>query len=130
MKIIRMRRSDRKFYTTLGPFLSRRAIVRELGSPVWDDDGKVWFVAKDGRRILGFAALRKIGNHTALASAYVLPEHRGKRVYDALIKARLSQTSGTVRAVVTKAAAGSFRRHGFKPVAKRGRFTVMEKYVG
>ncbi|HEU4752519.1 MAG TPA: ParB/RepB/Spo0J family partition protein, partial [Armatimonadota bacterium] len=32
---------DPEFYPLLGPYLSRREIVAELGGSVWDDDGKV-----------------------------------------------------------------------------------------
>lgn len=124
MKILRLTNQSPEFYPLMGPFLSRRAIAKEMGGPIWDDDGKIWFVAVDRGKVAGFAAIR--GN--VLCSAYVLPDRRGSKVYDALLRERLTAApAGTLRAVARKAAVGSLRRHGFKAGAKRGAFTTMTK---
>lgn len=130
MRILRMTRDDAAFYETIGPFLSRREFVAELGGPIWDDDGKVWFVAKRGRATLGIAAYRRVGNRTALVSAYVLPNHRRSGAYTALIEARLNELSGRVTATATDASRPALRKFGFRQIGKRGRFAIMEKDCG
>lgn len=127
LRIVTMNNQDERFYETLGPYLSRREIAKELGSPVWDDDSKEWFVAYRGRKLVGFAARRPHGNHTALVSAYVLPEHRKSGFYTELIRARVTGFDGHLRAIATAGAVPALKRAGFKATAKRGRFTVMDK---
>lgn len=122
----RLTREDPEFYQLLGPFLSRREIVRELGYPVWDDDGKVWYVAQEDGRVVGFAALRRDNGKTILTSAYVVPERRRQGIYRLLFDARLREAlaPGTViEAVVTPQATGMFEQRGFERVGMRGRYT-------
>lgn len=128
LKIIRVTNKDERFYPWLGPFLSRREIVSELGSPVWDDDGKEWFIARRGRKVVGFAALRTVGKHVSLVSAYVRPEARGAGVYQALVQARIEalDRSRPTKAVATAAAVTALRHAGFRDVGTRGSYTLME----
>lgn len=128
VKITRITNQNAQFYRTIGPYLSRRHIVTELGNPVWDDDGKEWFVAKVGRKIAGFAATRSVGRHVSLVSAYVVPEYRGQGVYSALILARLKAIGERhIKAVATPAAAKQLRKSGFRKIGERGKFSVMER---
>lgn len=127
LRIITMTNQDDRFYDTLGPYLSRRDIVAELGAPIWDDDGKEWFCAYRGRKLVGFAARRTHGKHMALVSAYVLPEHRRSGVYTALLRARVDGLEEPLRAVATAASVQALKRVGLKVTGKRGKFTVMDR---
>lgn len=127
LRIVQMTNEDERFYPAIGPYLSRRSITTELGATVWDDDGKEWFLAYRGRRLVGFAARRESGKHIALVSAYVLPEHRRAGVYSALLEARLDGLVGPVRAIATAESVPALRRAGLKSTGKRGRFTVMDR---
>jgi len=128
VKIVRMTNADEGFYQTLGPFLSRRDIVTEIGAPIWDDDGKEWFVAKIGRKIAGFAATRKVGKHMSLVSAYVLHEFRGQGVYASLVAARLKALGDVhIKAVATESAAKALTNAGLTNVSSRGKFAVLER---
>jgi ribosomal protein S18 acetylase RimI-like enzyme len=129
LKVTRITNKDDNFYPLLGPFLSRRDIVSELGSPVWDDEGKEWFVVKRGRKVAGFAAVRTVGKHVSLVSAYVIPAFRGQGLYRELIEARLDAinvvTTQDIRATATEAAVHALTAAGFKPVGTRGSYTQM-----
>lgn len=116
-----MTNSSPQFYTIMGRFLARREIVKELGAPLWDDDGKLWWVAFVNGKVGGFAAVRG----PFLCSAFVLPEYRGKGVYRALVDVRLRETTGSLRAVATDAATHALSQAGFRFVETRGRFSVM-----
>lgn len=134
MKIEVLTNKSRGFYPKMGPLLSRRDIAAELGSPVWDDDEKVWFVASDRKGVAGFAAVTLHGDAAHFCSDYIKPESRGKRVHDRLMAERLRYVNSrakVVKAVVHKPAQGCYKRHGFKPRGMRtGRYARMEKRIG
>jgi GNAT superfamily N-acetyltransferase len=119
------------FYATVGPFLSRREIVKEQGAPIWDDDGKEWFVARLGRNVVGIAAIKDIptADHVSLVSAYVMPEYRGRGVYTALLRARIEtavERGRAVRTTATEVSTHALRKAGLVAVSRRGKFTIME----
>lgn len=72
---------DRSFYPTMGPFLARREIAKEVGGHIWDDDNKRWYVAVEGRKVAGFAAARDGSARVTFQSAYTLPDYRRRGVY-------------------------------------------------
>lgn len=127
---------DRDFYPVMGPFLSRRAIVKELGSPVWDDDEKVWFVCFDpDGAVAGFSALL-VGKKIHLCSAYVLPAHRKKGLYSTMIRERIAwckrNKTGADIVISTTATQFSFEalhKAGFSIVRQRGRYYEMEMRI-
>jgi GNAT superfamily N-acetyltransferase len=128
LKIKQLTNQDDEFYNTLGPYLSRRDIVAEIGAPIWDDDGKEWFVARVGRKVAGFAALKTVGKHRSLVSAYVLPDFRRRGIYRELVVARLAHVdNGPLKAVATEASVPTLKWAGLKATGARGKFTVMER---
>jgi hypothetical protein len=68
--LIELTNTDRAFYTTLGPFLSRREVTQAVGGPLWDDDAKTWIVARRGRRVAGFVGVAARGGRTHVESLY------------------------------------------------------------
>lgn len=135
LAISRVTNRSPKFYLHLGPYLSRRQIVRELGAPIWDEDDKEWFVAREKRRlqIVGFATMTRTGNRAHISSFWIKPEHRRKGAGAELLQSMLDATPDsiqTVDAIVTPAGLPMFRRRGFTTAAKRGRFQRMALTVG
>jgi GNAT superfamily N-acetyltransferase len=122
--------TDSDFYSLMGQFLSRREIVTELGAPLWDDDGKVWFVAQRDGCVIGFAALTFHGKAATFCSAYVLPEHRKSGVHTELLEYRIAfcRERGIERGVtVAKAAAvAQLQKAGFVSKATTKNYTRME----
>ena len=128
LKISRLTNQEKGFYLLMGPFLSRRSIVSELGSPVWDDDGKEWFIATIRNKVVGFAAVKNSGSYHSLVSAYVLPENRRRGIYRQLLMERLKSIGeGPVKSTASPASVRALQSVGFKIVRKRGMFTVMER---
>lgn len=122
--IARLTNTDDDFYPTVGPFLSRRNIVAELGHPVWDDDGKVWHIAigEDGDAI-GMVGRRD----NEICSMWVSPDRRGNLVGAALLHAAAVENDGPLRATVTEAALGLFKELGFEATGNRGSYTTMRR---
>lgn len=131
--VLTMTNRSPKFYSTLGPFLARREIAKELGAPTWDDDGLTWFVAKRfvprrGSTVLGFCALQQADGKAELRSSYVLPKYRKSGVYAALFEARIAaiQRPCVAHSVVRDTAAVVFRKHGFCEKKRTKNFHTME----
>lgn len=126
--IVRLTNVDDQFYPLLGPFLSRRAVVTELGGPIWDEDDKVWFVRMGSTgEALGFLAAVPRGKGAAhICSGYVLPERRRQGIHTALLStvtAWLAERRFTqITATVTPAACAAYDQQGFKPSGQRGRY--------
>lgn len=132
IRLVVLTNQDPGFYPLLGPFLSQRNIVAELGFPVFDDPGKVWFVAMDGDKVAGFAGLVSKGDVAIFCSDYVLPDYRQHHIHDQLIEARLLNVSGKASAamvMVCNTAKENYERHGFNPMVGRmlKRYTKMGK---
>ena len=125
-----MSNRDKDFYKIMGPFLSRREIVAELGNSVWDDDGKDWFVAIDKGAVLGFVAAVLAHGKVQFCSDYVLPEHRNSGVYDRIFEARLAAyPSEEIAATVTPMSLPCYEAHGFIKTGMRGKYIVVKREV-
>lgn len=119
-----MTNTSPSLYKLLGPFLARRHIVKEVGGPIWDDDGKQWWAALVGGKVAGFAAARDNERRITFQSAYVLPEHRRQGIYRTLFYARMEAFPGRqIRAVCTAASLPLFLGNGFVVARQRGSFT-------
>lgn len=112
------------FYSLVGPFLSRREIVGELGTPVWDDDDKKWTVAQgsDDFEVYGVLSVKR----NVISSLYVVPGHRGQMVATTMLLKLLQGSEKKLRAHATPVSVVLFQEVGFDIVGKRGKYTVME----
>ena len=126
-QVLRLTNQEEPFYSLIGPFLSRREIVGELGSPVWDDDGKVWFVAVSEDGVIGCVGVQQKRAHSLISSLYVIPEGRKQVVGATLLARALGETKGEVRAVVTEMSRELFTLAGFEETGARGGFTLMKR---
>lgn len=92
MEYYLMTNRDNRFYVLMGPFLSRRKIVNEIGGNIWDDDNKEWIIAVDNKNIVaGFGAILKKGQIAYLCSAYVIPKYRHMGLYRILLSRRIAR---------------------------------------
>jgi hypothetical protein len=117
-----------EFYSLMGPFLSNRIVVRELGSPVWDDRGKNWIIASDDSGVVGFCAYTIRRGVAHLSSDYVLPSARRNGIYRQIFRTRL-QCLGDMPmvAAATDASKAQYLGAGFTERARRGRYTYVER---
>lgn len=128
MTIRRITNADPDFYRLLGPYLSRREIVAELGYPVWDEDGKTWLVDVTRGRVRGFVAYRTAEGKAILTSDYVLPDYRLRGVYRSLFAERMRLLDGVaLTATVTKSAAAIYCAHGFVESRAYKNYTVFRR---
>jgi hypothetical protein len=123
-RVIGFDNHDPRFYPLIGPYLSRREVVREIGGPIWDDPGKTWWVALRSGKVAGFAATIDLGRKVRFVSAYTIPDQRRSGIYRALLAARLDANQGrTIRAVATPVSLPALLAAGFVIVRSRGSYT-------
>jgi len=117
-----MTNEDNDFYAIMGPYLSSREIVKEIGAPVWDDSDKVWFIAiRDNRTVLGFAAITVVAGWANFCSAWVDPIFRGKGIYDALMSERIAYADANhlpSKTAARRVALHTCQRYGFVPARR------------
>lgn len=114
------------FYFLLGPFLSRRDIVKEVGGPIWDDPEKVWFLALDRKHVLGFCALHK----QQLCSVYVIREARSRGIGRALIEEAIASAATPLSIVAVKSSEKFYAKLGFKKSKEGKGYVWMQRLVG
>lgn len=78
----------RELWCTLGQFFCDRDVIREMAGPLYSGDGVTWFVARDGRRVVGFCSLRETRNAYWYDYLYTVPDRRGEGIASVLAAAR------------------------------------------
>lgn len=126
LEIASMSNSHEEFYQIMGPFLSRRDVVGELGHPVWDEDARVWTLARMVGELVGFVAALPAKEGWHVGSLWVCPSSRRSGVASRLL-AGLPMRRQRLTAVVTEMGRPVFERAGFVEEKGRGRFVVMVK---
>ena len=129
MVIVRMTNKDLGFYTTLGPFLARRDIEKELGYKIYDDDGKTWLIALDASKVIGFCYIQEIASASyQIGSCYVVPEYRSQGVFKTLLAEAVKGIKGNVSLITrNEALIAMLQRNGFAVTGSRGSFTQLGK---
>ena len=124
MEIITLTNQDERFYPLMGPFMARRDVEKEIGYKIYDDDGKVWFVALEDGAVIGFCyRWEKSTGCFQIGSCYTVPEHRGKGVFQALLSAAMHGISGRVQMTTNNPQVMSIlEKHGFTALTQRGSF--------
>lgn len=115
MNILSMTNEHPDFYRYAGPFLSRREIVKEMGGPVWDEDGKLWFFAVHNELVLGFATMTIKDTLAVFDEAYIQPEYRHQGLHADLIDARLAHCpkGTTIQTLIFNKSLDEYLKRGF-----------------
>jgi hypothetical protein len=123
-ELLEMTNKDPNFYSLLGPWLARREVVDELGSPVWDDDGKQWIIARGADGPIGMVAF----HGGMVCSLYVATGQRGQLAGTTMVlRLVLRHGHDELRAIATESSKGIFEECGFKESGRRGRYYVMDR---
>ena len=128
VQIHRMQGDSRDLYLALGPFWGRTDIERELGGPLRNSPDKLWFVAVESSRAVGFVGLHREARGAILTHLYVVPERRGQGICDALLGAWLEVAGDDpAHVVANESSLPLLTARGFTEVRRRGRFHVLER---
>lgn len=126
-EIVRITNTDAEFYRLMGPFLSRREIVRELNGPVWDEDGRVWWIALVNGSVAAFLGVKWLGDALEIGSCYTLPKYRKQGLMEALIRTLLERVNGPFKAVANNNSFPLFMKLGFVKTGMRGRYNLVRR---
>jgi len=125
VKIERLTNKDKKFYPTMGPFLARRGVEKEIGYPIYDDPDKVWLIARELSNVQGFCYLleKKKGIYQ-VGSCYVVEEYRQMGIFKTLLDEAMRGLSGKVQLTTRNPVLSKVLvDKGFSPGKSRGSFT-------
>ena len=127
MELVELTNTDRRFYTTLGPYLANRDVIKSVGGPIWDDDTKTWLVLRDKRHgVLGFVAVATHGNRTTVESLYTQPGLN--RVASELVGAAVARYGGRdLHAVVRHQNACAYTDAGFTQTGETKGFAKLHR---
>lgn len=118
------------FYNDLGPIFGSREIEKELGGKVYDDPGRIWFIAKAGDKMAGVCSYEIKAGKAQLKSAYVYPEFRGQGLWNKLCDMRERAAFEHVDELVVTAKGEHkdiWLKRGFEETGKRGSYVTMRK---
>lgn len=127
-ELIELTNADRAFYTTLGPYLANRDVIKTVGGPIWDDDTKTWFALKDKKHgVMGFAAVAVHGNRTTIESLYIA-DPTWRRIATELVGVIVSRYGKTdLHAVVRHDIAYAYTSNGFTQTSTTKEFAKLTR---
>lgn len=129
--------SEIKDLAIVQPYWQDKAIQKELGLAL-TDRGYRWFVAQDGDKVLGFAAIAPIKNGTLpfkgagaeIKYFYMLPEHRNSGIDDDMMNAILKAFENLpIKSVILPGEKKFYESFGFVQVDSRGQYPLMARGV-
>lgn len=124
MKTIQLTNTDDEFYPRMGPFLANRTVIKAIGYPLYDDDGKVWHLALDDGLVVGFCYAWQRPSKLDVGSFYAMHEHAAA----ALAKSVIAHMQPGTAVIVTKSetVVRGAKKAGFKGRLPKGKFTHLE----
>lgn len=122
LKVLLMTRDTPGFYEGMGPLFGSRAVAKEVGINMYDDEDKRWFVAFEGRSFVGCASVRG----AVVSDCYVTPEKRRQGAFTEILAHIMEHTPGNLRAACTPASLKAFKAAGFRAVRNTKNFTFVE----
>lgn len=133
LRILLTDNTQSNFYQLLGRCLSRREVVKENGgNPIWDDDGKLWWVATANGKVVGFVTATEKASKVIFNNDYVHPDYRNSTVYVQLFAARFTYYVGSgkkLSATMPEACLPVYVKYGFAITGKRGSYSTVERIV-
>lgn len=126
--LVTMTNQDPRFYAAVGPFLSRRAVVDEVGGTLWDDDDKTWIVALRDGAAAGFVSIADRRGRLHVESLYTVGDDT--RLADRLVAAAAKKQPARVQhAKVKRTRVAHYAQAGFVEVetGSTANYAAMER---
>ncbi|HKY40751.1 MAG TPA: GNAT family N-acetyltransferase [Polyangiaceae bacterium] len=119
-----LKHGDERLWLLLGRFFCDRAVLKEMGGPLYSGPGVTWFVALARGKVVGFCSLRVTPTAYWHDYAYVVPEARKHGVHERLAATRekLQATLPPLpsRVAIPKRRWPRYQRRGWSIQSERG----------
>jgi hypothetical protein len=122
LQILSLSKESKGFYKLMGPYFGSRAVSKEVGIHIYDDDGKRWFAAFQGDQLAGFASV--IGR--SISDCYVNKQFRKSGVFSSILSSIIADSSIVYYANCTQLSLNCFLRAGFYIKSASKNFTRVE----
>jgi hypothetical protein len=113
--------TEKNFYEQIGPFIGKREVHKEIGIAIYDDNNKLWAIAKINNQVVGFASKKE----KVISDCYVKKEHRRIGILTEILKLICNESK--LKATCTQMSKGAFEKIGFIEKKQTNKFTYMEK---
>lgn len=120
----------KEFYSYMGEVFALKEFRKELPY-LCNEPGRVWFLAFEGKQLIGFASFQETRTKIVFQNDYVFLKHRGKGVYKQLMDYRLQHIKGKNKPIEVICnclkIAEAYIKHGFKETKKTKNYIFMRK---
>lgn len=122
---------EKEFYSIMGKFFASAEVRRDFdGYPLNNDDSRLWIVAFDGEKVVGFGSFgvnkKDVGQ---FYDAWVHPDYRKQGIHKKMINYRMhwfiDHNISTVRVVAYPSTVEMFKKLGFSIEQQRGKYAYM-----
>lgn len=127
---------DSEFYADMGPFFASATVAKELGEPLYDEEGSLWVLAKKSKKLVGWAVFRIRKDGDAMFDwSYVVPEHRQKGLWTQMYEFKMGHLQEIGISCVHTATCDvdmqeAFKKFGWQVRREKGRWVFYDKELG
>jgi len=126
---------ERGFYADIGHIFASAEIRKELdGYPINNDTQRMWIVAFEGERLIGFRSFGyKNDDEAVFFDSWVHPDFRHNGIYRTMIDLAVKEIRkagrASISAIANERSLPILIKKGFEETSKRGRFTYLKMEI-
>ena len=102
--ILKLTNKDKNFYEYMGKFFGSRLVQRQTNDRIFDDPDKVWYIYKEGNKIVAFVSIQK----STIKNIYSTKEEYLEKLLE-----RIKKENKITNSIVTNSYKNLYERCGF-----------------
>lgn len=102
--ILKLTNKDKNFYEYMGKFFGSRLVQRQTNDRIFDDTDKVWYIYKEGNKIVAFVSIQK----STIKNIYSTKEEYLEKLLE-----RIKKENKITNSIVTNSYKNLYERCGF-----------------
>lgn len=102
--ILKLTNKDKNFYEYMGKFFGSRLVQRQTNDRIFDDQDKVWYIYKEGNKIVAFVSIQK----STIKNIYSTKEEYLEKLLE-----RIKKENKITNSIVTNSYKNLYERCGF-----------------
>ena len=117
---------DIGFYGLMYKHIAYREVSKESGSPIYDEDNKIWCLLFGDDGIIGFISLKEKQEFIMIDELYIKKQYRLKGFADKLIKYVIKKSNKNLKVICNNNSKKAFLNNNFKINKEYKNWTHME----